>query len=91
MEKFKKYEDDESSYVDSVEYDEDFRNLKLFVNKEKYGESGSTTGNIVIASAALSYQMFLEDGQKVSVQVIYSDTQEVVSTFMLPMDLTVAQ
>lgn len=91
VEKFKKYEDDESSYVDSVEYDEDFRNLKLFVNKEKYGESGSTTGNIVIASAALSYQMFLEDGQKVSVQVIYSDTQEVVSTFMLPMDLTVAQ
>lgn len=91
VEKFKKYEDDESSYIESVEYDEDFRNLKLFVDKEKYGESGSTTGNVVIASAALSYQMFLEDGQKISVQVIYADTGEVVSAFMLPMDLTVAQ
>ncbi|MGN1316497.1 MAG: hypothetical protein ACI4VW_05465 [Acutalibacteraceae bacterium] len=91
VEKFKKYENDESSYIDSVEYDEDFRNLKLFVNKEKYEESGSTTGNVVIASAALSYQMFLEDGQKISVQVIYADTEEVVSTFTLPMDLTMAQ
>lgn len=91
VDKFKKYEDDESSYIESVEYDEDFRNLKLFVNKEKYGESGSTTGNVVIASAALYYQMFLEDGQKISVQVIYADTEEVVSAFTLPMDLTVAQ
>lgn len=91
IEKFKEYEDNEEHYVDSIEYDDDFRNLKIYVNKEMYEKTGSTTGNIVVASSALAYQMYLEQGQRTSVSVIYSETQEVVSTFTLPMNLNVAQ
>lgn len=91
VKKFKEYEDNEEHYVDSVEYDEDFRNLKIYVDKELYDTTANTTSDIVVAAVALSYQIYLEDGQKTNVEVIYSGTEEVVSTFMLPMNLSVAQ
>ncbi len=91
VKKFKEYEDNTEHYVDSIEYDENFRNLKIYVNKELYDTNGSTTGDVVVAATALSYQLYLEDGQKTNVEVIYSGTEEVVSTFILPMNLNVSQ
>ncbi len=91
LKKFKEYEENGEHYVDSIEYDDDFRNLKIYVNKSLYESTGSTTGNVVVASAALSYQMYLEEGQKTVVNIIYSGTEDIVSTFTLPMNLSVAQ
>lgn len=91
IKKFKDYEKNPEHYVDSIEYDDDFRNLKIYVNKDLYDSTGSTTGNIVVASAALSYQIYLEEGQKVVAKIIYSGTEEVVSTFTLPMNVSLEQ
>lgn len=86
---FKKYEEDSEHYIDKIEYDEDFRNMTFNVNKSLYEASGNTTTNYVVAARALSYQLYLEDGQKTNVKVVYSDTEEVVSTFTLPMTFSV--
>lgn len=91
LKKFKGYEENQEHYVESIEYDEDFRNMKVYVNKELYSKTGTTTGNVIVASAVLSYQMFLESGQKTNVEVIYSETEEVVSKFTLPMNLNISQ
>lgn len=87
----KEYEENEEHYVDSIEFNDDFRNLTIYVDKDKYASTGSTTGNVVVASAVLSYQMFLEDGQKTVVEVIYTGTEDVVAKFVLPMNLSVEQ
>lgn len=91
LKKFKDYEENQEHYVESIEYDEDFRNMKVYVNKELYSKTGTTTGNVIVASAVLSYQMFLESGQKTNVEVIYDGTEEVVSKFTLPMNLNISQ
>lgn len=88
---FKEYEENSEHYVDSIEFDDDFRNLKLYVDKDKYSSSATATSDIIVASAALAYQMFLEDGQKTVVEVMYSGTDEVISTFVLPMNLSYEQ
>ena len=91
LKKFKDYEENQEHYVESIEYDEDFRNMKVYVNKDLYSKTGTTTGNVIVASAVLSYQMFLESGQKTNVEVIYDGTEEVVSKFTLPMNLNISQ
>lgn len=91
VKKFKEYEDNEEHYVDKVEYDEDFRNLKIYVDKELYDTTANTTSNIVVAAVALSYQLYLEDGQKTNAEIIYSGTEEVIYSFSLPMNLSVTQ
>ena len=91
LNKFKEYEENPEHYVDSVKYNDDFRNVTIYVDKDKYSSTGSTTGNVVVASVVLSYQMFLPDGQKTVVKVIYTGTEEVVSNFILPMNLSVEQ
>lgn len=89
--KLKEYEDNAEHYIDTIEYDEDFRNMTFYVDRELYDSTGSTTGNIVVASSALSYQIYLEDGQKTNVKVVYSDTEEEVTSFFLPMNLSIEQ
>lgn len=91
IEKFKKYEDDPEHYIDTIEYDDDFRNLTLYVNKDLYDNGANSTSNMVIAATALAYQIYLESGQKTNVKVIYSGTEEIISQFVLPMNLSVAQ
>ena len=89
--KFKEYEDDESHYIDRIEYDDDFRNMTFYVDRVLYDTNSNTTSCIVVAASALSYQLYLEDGQKTTVQVVYSDNEEVINSFTLPMNLNVEQ
>ena len=90
-EKFKEYENNSEHYIDSIEYDDDFRNLTLNVNKALYDNGADSSGNIVVAATALAYQLYLEDGQRTTVKVLYTGTEEVVSQFTLPMNLNVEQ
>ena len=84
---FKEYEEDENHYIDSIEYDEDFRNLVFNVNDDLYDESTASTNNMLIAAKVLVYQMYLGETQKTNVEIIYSGTEDVISTFSLPMNL----
>ena len=81
---FKGYEEDENHYIDSIEYDEDFRNLVFNVNKDLYNASTDETNNILIAAKVLIYQMYLGVEQKADVKVVYTGTEEEVKTFTLP-------
>lgn len=87
---FEALENDAESYVEKVEYDDDFRNLKIFVNKQAYDEkaSASSLGNIfndyAIGAKAVAFQIYLKDGQKTTVEIYYTGTEEPISRFVLP-------
>ncbi len=82
---FKQFEDDEAKYIEKVEYDENFRNLKIYVDKEKYDSDSSKSLEFAVAANALAYQVYLEDGQKTFVKVYYTGTDTEVLSFTLPM------
>lgn len=71
--------------IREVEFDEDFRNLKIYIDKEMWEVMAydCTEG---VASQAYSYQMFLEDGIGVDVEVINYKTNKVYYSYTLPRD-----
>ena len=87
VEAFEGYEKDENHYIDSIEYDDEFRNLVFNVNKDLYNASTDSTNNMLIAAKVLAYQLYLGKEQKTNVEVVYSGTDEVISTFSLPMNI----
>ena len=89
---FEDLEANTESYVEKVEYDDDFRNLKIYVNKEAYDKKasasslGNTFNDYAIAAKAIVYQMYLTDGQHTITEIYYTDTEEPISRFSLPAD-----
>lgn len=86
--KLKAYENNEDSYIDKVEYDEDFRNLKIYADKQKYQNRGNGNDDITVAATVLSYQIYLGEAQKTNVNVIYTGTEDVVSYYTLPLTMS---
>lgn len=80
---FKAIEDDEESYVDKIEYDENFRNLKIYVDKEKKPESSSTE-EFSAASLALVYQTYIGETQRTLVEIFYTGEAERIDAFTFP-------
>ena len=80
-----KDDDDEYAVINKVEFDENFRNLKIYINKELWEVMAydCTEG---VASQAYSYQMFLEDCIGVNVEVINNKTNNVYYSYTLPYD-----
>lgn len=80
-----KDDDDEYEVIKKVEFDENFRNLKIYINKELWEVMAydCTKG---VASQAYSYQMFLEDGIGVNIEVINNKTNNVYYSYTLPYD-----
>ena len=78
-----KDDDDEYAVIKKVEFDENFRNLKIYINKELWEVMAydCTEG---VASQAYAYQMFLEDGIGVNVEVINNKTNNVYNSYTLP-------
>lgn len=75
----------EGSFVDNIVYDENFRDVKVYVNREKYDAvSHNSMEYVTYAANALVYQMYLPNGQQCKVQMIYADTEEVIGTTTLP-------
>lgn len=89
---FEDLEANTESYVEKVEYDDDFRNLKIYVNKESYDKKasasslGNTFNDYAIAAKAIVYQMYLTDGQHTITEIYYTGTEEPISRFSLPAD-----
>ncbi len=80
---FKGLEQNEASYIDKIEYDEDFRNLKIYVDKEKKSESSSTE-EITAASHALVYQTYIVGNQRTYVEIYYTGEAEKIDAFTFP-------
>lgn len=75
----------EGSFVDNIVYDENFRDVKVYVNREKYDAvSHNSMEYVTYAANALVYQMYLPNGQQCKVQMIYADTEEIIGTTTLP-------
>ena len=89
---FEDLENDAESYVEKVEYDDDFRNLKIYVNKESYDKKasasalGNTFNDYAIGAKAVAFQIYLEDGQRTVTEIYYTDEEEPISRFILPQE-----
>ena len=75
------------SFVKDISYNEDFRAIKVIVERNAFDAIGKDTQRlqlITIGAYAMSYQMFLTEGQKTTVTAVYSDTQEEAMLISLP-------
>lgn len=81
---YKGFEESDVDFIfKNVEFDEDFRNLKIYVD-ESQRQYISSIPEYGIAQMAFSYQMFLSEGVGVNVDVIDYENNEVVWSFTLP-------
>ena len=81
---------EENEYIEDIQHSKDFRRVTVLVDREKYDEIDSATQKlqlITLGAYAMSYQMFLTEGQKVYVSAIYSDTQEIAMDVSLPVQI----
>ena len=76
-------EENEESYIDKIEYDEDFRKLKIYVDKDKKPE-GTNTEEISAASYALVYQTYIGEAQRTFVELYYTGEAERFNSFTFP-------
>ncbi|MBR3788635.1 MAG: hypothetical protein IKJ86_01460, partial [Clostridia bacterium] len=64
-----------------IEYNEDFRNIKVIADREKLPEGSISIFDdtvLKIISQAMAYQIYTVEGQKLKIIVICSDNDEVV-------------
>ncbi len=77
-------------YIEDIQYNENFRQVVVYVDREQFDAISSDSPKlqlITIGAKAMSYQMFLEEGQKVSVSAVYSGTEEVALALSLPIEM----
>lgn len=89
IDNFKGFENDPDNYVEKIEYDDNFRNITISVNKELYDVVDSTVGEYAVAANALAYQMYINENQHTNVSIVYTGTEDVISTFSLPVNFSV--
>ena len=80
----------QGSFIEDITYNEDFRIVKVMVNRDGFDAIGKDTQRVqlmTIGAYAMSYQMFLEDGQKTTVMAVYSDTDEEAMVMTLPITM----
>ena len=78
------------SFIEDINYNENFRTVKVIVDRDGFDAIGKDTQRVqlmTIGAYAMSYQMFLEDGQKTTVIAVYSDTQEEAMVMTLPITM----
>lgn len=78
------------SFVENIDYNENFRTIKVIVDRDGFDAIGKDTQRVqlmTIGAYAMSYQMFLEEGQKTTVMAIYSDTEEEAMVMSLPITM----
>ena len=78
------------SFVEDITYNEDFRVIKVIVDRDGFDAIGKDTQRLqlmTIGAYAMSYQMFLDEGQKTTVIAVCSDNQEEVMAITLPISM----
>ena len=89
LDNFKGVEEDPDNYVEKIEYDDNFRNITISVNKELYDVIDSNISEYTIAANALAYQIYINENQYTDVSVVYTGTETVVSSFSLPVNINI--
>lgn len=89
IDNFKGFENDPNNYVEKIEYDDNFRNITISVNKELYDVVDSTTLEYAVAANALAYQLYINENQYTNVSIVYTGTGDVISTFSLPVNINI--
>ena len=89
LDNFKVVEEDPDNYVEKIEYDDNFRNITISVNKEMYDVIDSMTSEYAVAANALAYQIYINENQYTDVSVVYTGTETVVSSFSLPVNINI--
>ena len=80
----------QGKFIEKITYDDSFRAVKVYVNRGQFEAVDASTRQlqaITIGAKAMSYQIYLADGPKTSVSMIYSDTEELVFTISLPVEM----
>ena len=89
IDNFKGFENDPDNYVEKIEYDDNFRNITISVNKELYDVVDSTVGEYAVAANALAYQLYINENQYTNVSIVYTGSEEVISSFSLPVNINI--
>lgn len=83
---------EEGTYIEKFDYDENFRTVKVYVNRQGYDSvSHDKLEYIKYAAVAMEYQMYLPNGQQTTVEMIYSDTGEVIGVSSLPNQIELSE
>jgi len=80
---------EQTSYINEINYDPEFRNIEVIVNKEDY-EADEEIGDqllLIIASNIASYHQITGQDTTNTLSLIDYDTDEVIQTFNYPDDL----
>lgn len=75
------------SFIEEIEHGENFRTITVLVNRDGFDAIGKDTQRlqlITVGAYAMSYQMFLTEGEKTTVTAVYSDTNEEAMVITLP-------
>ena len=87
----KDIEADESNYIEKIEFTEDFRDLKILVNREAYNIAENKSFEYVAGTNVIAYQKYVGIWQNTFVKVYYSDNEEQVTSFNIPFEISMEQ
>ena len=83
---FKEFENDQNNYVEKVEFDNNFRNITISVNRELYDVISSEVREYAVGAKALAYQLYANEEQHTNIKIVYSETEELVGEFEMPIN-----
>ncbi len=77
------------NYVTDIKYDDDFRNVKVYAEKDKVPEEFSDFDAtlIKIMGSAMAYQIYTTEGQSVNITVFDAENEEILKTVSYPVVL----
>ena len=83
---FKAVIDDTENYVIDIKYDDDFRNVKVYTEKDKVPEeiSDFDATLLKIMGSSMAYQIYTTKGQSVNITVLDAQNEEVLKSVSYP-------
>jgi hypothetical protein len=80
---------DAENYVTDIKYDDDFRNVKVYAEKDKVPEEFSDFDAtlIKVMGSAMAYQIYTIEGQSVNITVFDAQNEEILKTVSYPVVL----
>ena len=78
--------DDTENYVTDIKYDDDFRNVKVYAEKDKVPEEFSDFDATLlkIMGSSMAYQIYTTKGQSVNITVLNAQNEEVLKSVSYP-------
>ena len=80
---------DADNYVTDIKYDDDFRNVKVYAEKDKVPEEFSDFDAtlIKVMGSAMAYQIYTIEGQSVNITVFDAQNEDILKTVSYPVVL----